>query len=263
MKYVKHVGKTKNIGRRIIVITPRIPGKEDHALIVDTDSLRDAYLNSLMDAVESPEAQAADDLGTALLRLPSPETGVTWLVSLHKENLMFPEPIDNIIMVPSAGNPIDLKYVIQLMEGKDYDEVMKDKEESYNSLHSLPEVMRSQDIADKEVTALNLITEANRFKLEAERKLEQAYKLAPQLRVSIDDVRKNEYEEGEINEPSNVEDGVIEDANEEIIEIKPKFNDDYFMKNLEIEEVKPKVEVVKEKVTRKSPARKSRGRPKK
>lgn len=264
MKYVKHVGKTKNLGRRLIVITPKIPGKETHALIVDTDSLRDAYLNSLMDAVESPEAQASDDLGSALMRMPSPENNVTWLMNLHENNLMFPEPISNIIMLPSPSNPIELKYAIQLMEGKDYNEVMKEKETAENdTLHSLPEVMQSRDLADKEVIAMNLISEANRFKLEAERKLEEAYKLAPQLRASVEDV----YEQVEqISTPENILEEIIEGRNVFSTEIEKnvspekvnehlntfktdtKFNDDYFMQTLDIDEPET-VEIVEKKVT--------------
>lgn len=193
MKFTKHVGKIKNLGRRIIVVTAKIPGKETHALIVDTDSLRDAYLNSLMDAVVSPEAQAADDLGSALMRLPSPENNVTWLMNLHNNNLMFPEPIENIVMYPTPTDPIDLKYAIKLMEGHDYDEVMREKDNvatRSDTLHSYPEVVESRHIADKEVIAMNLISEANRFKMEAEKKLEEAYKIAPQLRPSVTDVEK-------------------------------------------------------------------------
>lgn len=264
MKYVKHVGKTKNLGRRLIVITPKIPGKETHALIVDTDSLRDAYLNSLMDAVESPEAQASDDLGSALMRMPSPENNVTWLMNLHENNLMFPEPISNIIMLPSPSNPIELKYAIQLMEGKDYNEVMKEKETSENdTLHSLPEVMKSRDLADKEVIALNLISEANRFKLEAERKLEEAYKLAPQLRASVEDVSEQVEQ---IRTPENISEEIIEgrsvfsteiekNSNPEKVneylntfETDPKFNNDYFMQTLDIDEPET-VEIVEKKVT--------------
>lgn len=264
MKYVKHVGKTKNLGRRLIVITPKIPGKETHALIVDTDSLRDAYLNSLMDAVESPEAQASDDLGSALMRMPSPENNVTWLMNLHENNLMFPEPISNIIMLPSSSNPIELKYAIQLMEGKDYNEVMKEKETSENdTLHSLPEVMKSRDLADKEVIALNLISEANRFKLEAERKLEEAYKLAPQLRASVEDVSEQVKQ---IRTPENISEEIIEgrsvfsteieknsnpeNVNEYLNTFKtdPKFNNDYFMQTLDIDEPET-VEIVEKKVT--------------
>lgn len=185
MKQIKHVGKIKETGRRIILITSRIPGKEDHALVVDTDSLRDAYLNSLMDVVELPEAQKSNDLGSVLMRIPSPENGVTWLMSLHKNNLLVPTPISSIIMYPTPSDPIELKYAIKLMDGEDFNTVMKEKEEndiSSDTLHSFPDIIKSRDGADKEVIAMNLITEATRFELEAKRKFEEAYKIAPHLR---------------------------------------------------------------------------------
>lgn len=185
---IKHVGKLKVTGRRLIVITSKIPGREDHALIVDTDSLRDTYLNSLMDAVTSREAQEAQDLGTVLARIPSPEQGVSYLKSLHSNNYLTPVPIKDVIMLPNNASPIPLEYVIKLMEGESVQNVMRlmegeeIKKYEDDTLHGFANQQKTEQKANKEAIAFNILAEADRLQKDSDRKREEAYKIAPHLR---------------------------------------------------------------------------------
>lgn len=231
-QHTKHIGKLKNLGRRIIVITAKIPGKETHSLIVDTDSLRDAYLNSLMDVVVSPEAQSVDDLGTALMRIPSPERGVSWLMNLHNNNLMFPEPIDNIIMFPTPNDPISLREEIreEVDDGASdvYEEATRyETNQQPESLHSLSDIVKTNDIANKDAIAMNLISEANRFKMEAERKLEEAYRIAPNLKPAVESQKVYSAKVSPSVSPEKVKEYIesfeidIENTDVEMTAIKP------------------------------------------
>ena len=64
----KHIGKIKSTDKRCVVINSMIPGKEDHALVVDSDALPDKFHDALMTLLESTEGQSAKVLGDLLSR---------------------------------------------------------------------------------------------------------------------------------------------------------------------------------------------------
>jgi hypothetical protein len=50
---MKHVGKMKNNGAKVIIVYRTIPGDSQSALVVGTQGLSDSYHDSLMSLVDS------------------------------------------------------------------------------------------------------------------------------------------------------------------------------------------------------------------
>lgn len=178
MDIKRHIGRLKNTDRRIVVVFLQIPNKEDHALVVDTDSLPDSYHDALMHVVDSIEGQQTPVLANILNRRILPDTGQDIMSSLHVRGFMQAQPISNILMFPRPNMPMPLEDIIKMMkqtpaEAQADIEVVRDRFQEAVSL----------DGAEKnEMRARNLIQQALDLKSEADRKLQQAYDLAPQFR---------------------------------------------------------------------------------
>mgnify|MGYP001204849419 FL=1 len=181
--YYKHIGKCKNSGRRCVVVKNQIPGTSDKALIVDIDSLPDAYQNYLMDLVQSGAAQNTNELGDVLARYASPDSGMTMLMSLHTRQYLCQMAISNILMYPAPNFPIELTKVIDLINGGDIGKAKQDH--SVHTLHGTVDKMKHENIEKNEKIARNLIMEADRLAFEAAKKRDEAYALSPQLNPSI------------------------------------------------------------------------------
>jgi hypothetical protein len=56
-KSLKHVGKVKNTGSKVLVVFRTLPGESNTALVLPTATLPDIYHNSIMELVETDMAQ--------------------------------------------------------------------------------------------------------------------------------------------------------------------------------------------------------------
>ncbi len=101
--------------QRLIVIFMQIPDREDHALIVASDSLPPRFEQALMQVVQSPEGQNAQDLGTVLARRLMPDTNASLLTTLHTAGLLQPVPVDNIVMFPLPNQAYPLRKILESM----------------------------------------------------------------------------------------------------------------------------------------------------
>lgn len=178
MDIKKHVGRLKNTDRRIAVLFMQIPGREDHALVVDTDALPDSYHDALMGVIDSVEGQQSTVLANILGRRILPDTGQDIMNALNARGFLQAQPITNIVMYPRPNMAMPLEDIIRMMrqtpeQAKAEVEAQRDRFQETQSL----------DTREKqEATARNLIQQAQDLQSEAARKLEQAYDLAPQFR---------------------------------------------------------------------------------
>lgn len=101
--------------QRLIVIFMQIPDREDHALVVASDSLPPRFEQALMQVVQSPEGQNAQDLGTVLARRLMPDTNASLLTTLHTAGLLQPIPVDNIVMFPLPNQAYPLRKILESM----------------------------------------------------------------------------------------------------------------------------------------------------
>ena len=82
MVNLKHVGRIKTNGRKVIVAYRTLPGESDAALIIDTASLSDDQHDTIIKLVESPAGQSAYEFAEAMARTNFPD-GSIMLANLH------------------------------------------------------------------------------------------------------------------------------------------------------------------------------------
>ena len=107
MKNLKHVGKIKNTGSKVLVVFRTLPGESNMALVVQTSPLPDQYHNAIIDLVDQDVAQDAWEFGEILFTRPFPD-GRPMLQALQADNRMLKVATDSIIMTPTPNSEIPL-----------------------------------------------------------------------------------------------------------------------------------------------------------
>lgn len=171
---IKHVGK--NGDRKVAVIFKQVPDEEHMALVIYPDLLPGEWDNAIMRAIESPEGQAADDLGDVLHRTLLPN-GNPILESLHKEGMMKKVQTSQIIMTPKPGSTVRLDELNTILNE------MKQGENAVKRLSELDEnagmvdpraqqvqeaAQGAQNVLDDTKLAQDFEQQAARMKTEAE-----------------------------------------------------------------------------------------------
>lgn len=182
MSFKKHVGRLKSTDRRCVVVMTSIPGREDHALIVDTDALPDRFHDALMHLIESHEGQNVMELHTLLSRRILPDFGVDMLNALHNARALQPEPVSNIIMYPAPHSPVPLSLIVEMIQ-KDKENMTPEVQKDLENRHL--ENQKVDATEQEEATARNLLIQAADLEHEAAKKREQAYRIAPTLRPAL------------------------------------------------------------------------------
>jgi len=107
MKTMKHIGKLKNTGTKVLVAFRTVPGESDRALVIHAAQLPDSQHDSIMTLVETDQAQTAFELGEILFTRPFPD-GRPMLRALQSDGRLIKVPTDMVIMTPSIGTEIPL-----------------------------------------------------------------------------------------------------------------------------------------------------------
>jgi len=179
----RHIGKTTNTDRRLVVVFMQIPGREDHALVIDTDALPHRFHDDLMAVVEG-EGQAVANLGDLLGRRVMPYSGENMLATLHANNALQAVPVANVLMLPQPNRPIALPELLKMM-GKSTTESAPPVEEVKTTEYRDNRIVENQAIDrnnEKYQIASNILLEAQMLTEEAARKRESAYEIYPALR---------------------------------------------------------------------------------
>jgi len=181
----KHVGKVKSTDKRCVVVFMQLPDSKGHALIIDVEALQPRYEQILLEVVDSQEGQNENDLASAMARRTVQESGRTVLEEFHVQGLMRKEPIDNIIMMPRPNAPFPLRDILEQL-GK-LDETVAPEAPVVNDhadvkYNAFTNNMNAQDEEKRQAMAMNFLMEADMLIEEANKKREQAYAVAPELR---------------------------------------------------------------------------------
>jgi hypothetical protein len=187
-KNLKHVGKLKNSQRRVIVVFREIPEDEDFCLVVDTDALPDWMHDDMINAVESPGAQASANFYEYAQRSIFTD-GSNMLQTLHNSRRLSRQPTNNVIMTPNSSVKIgldELNTIIREQNGG-APAVNKPEDELELATKTLDKGSRAAKpaanaVADDGAIAQNMLAQAETFAQEAERLREQAYSLDPSLK---------------------------------------------------------------------------------
>lgn len=190
--FKRHIGRIKNTDRRCVVVFMQIPGKENCALIVDTDSLPDYLHESFFKIVESPEAQNSLNLADVLARKASPDSGYDMLNSLHLRNLLQVQHQTNIMMYPRPNAPVELTAIIDMVNKKEKNEEIKREDYNPSPSNRFSEKIESDNRDHQDGIAFSLLREADMLEVEANNKRERAYLHAPHLRPGFKPVDSKE-----------------------------------------------------------------------
>ncbi len=93
--------------RRIIVAYKVLPGDPDNCVVVTTENLETGDHDSLIQLVESPAGQEADDLATVMMRTQLSD-GSNMLARFHTTGKMIKVPTNTIEMIPNQNTTIML-----------------------------------------------------------------------------------------------------------------------------------------------------------
>lgn len=113
MKTIKHIGRMKNTGAKIVVVFRTLPGESNSALILPVNQLQDQYHDALMQLLESDQAQEAFEFGEMMFIRHFPD-GRPMLTAMQQDNRLQKVPTDTVIMTPTvnASVPLDQLNVL-------------------------------------------------------------------------------------------------------------------------------------------------------
>lgn len=111
---MKHVGKMKNNGAKIVIAYRTLPGDPLSALVIGTQSLTDSYHDSLMSLVESDMAQQADELADVMAVRRFPD-GSNMLHFVHASGFLKKVPTNLVLVTPDTKSAVQLDELNQLI----------------------------------------------------------------------------------------------------------------------------------------------------
>jgi hypothetical protein len=114
MQNLKHVGRIKGTGKKVLVAFRTLPGDAYSALVVFTENLPDDYHNGIINLVESPAAQESYEFAEALDRTQFPD-GSRMLPSLHAKGRLIKVDTSQVEMTPVIGTTILLSELNQMI----------------------------------------------------------------------------------------------------------------------------------------------------
>ncbi|NJO62883.1 MAG: hypothetical protein HC836_33080 [Richelia sp. RM2_1_2] len=191
MNMMRHVGKLKQTDTRCVVVMMQIPGKEDHALVVESDSLPEFYHQSIMACLESREGQACEVFGTELGRkqmFVADRGNMSIMQALHEAHFLRPVHIDNIMMTPTPGMAVPLRQILeQLNKAVPGEQYALDPKNDPNTAKFNPHLnnINAHSSQEKLSAAKGIITQAELLERDAAKLREQAYAFAPELRPAL------------------------------------------------------------------------------
>lgn len=182
-KFLKHVGRHDGTGQRLSTVFMQLPDDKDYALVVYSDSLPDRYHDAYMEAIESPEGQATNNLYEVLTRKVFWH-GTPMLETLHKEGHLKKLPTNSIIMTPNSNTNIRLSEILEQMDQINSDTPAPVEEVPASTSSRVDANVEDSKKDENRAIAQNLIIQANLLEQDAIAKREEAYKYDPSLRPS-------------------------------------------------------------------------------
>ena len=188
---MKHVGKMKNNGARIVIAYRTIPGDPLSALVVGTQQLQDSYHDSLMSLVESDAGQQADELADVMAVRRFPD-GSNMLQFVHTNGMMKKVATSAVLVTPDnkTSIPLDeLNNIIATQKGVPLEQLaVKD-----GSNTTIPTIGKPADASandDKGITtsSSDVNGEISLTPTEMRSRADALYKEAAKLRKSADEI---------------------------------------------------------------------------
>ena len=107
MKPLKHIGRMKNTGAKVLVVFRTLPGESNMALVLPVANLSDSYHDSIMTVVETDQAQETFEFGEIMFTRTFPD-GRPMLQALQTDNRLQKVATDLVIMAPTTNDNVQL-----------------------------------------------------------------------------------------------------------------------------------------------------------
>jgi hypothetical protein len=114
MKKLKHIGRMQNTGAKVLVVFRTLPGDSGSALVLPVANLNDSYHDTLMQLVETDQAQSAFEFGEIMHIRHFPD-GRPMLVAMSQDGRLQKVPTDNVVMTPTHNNTVILSELNALI----------------------------------------------------------------------------------------------------------------------------------------------------
>jgi hypothetical protein len=114
MRNLKHIGKMKNTGAKVLVVFRTLPGDSGVALVLPTATLPDQYHDALIQLVDSDQGQDANEFGEIMFIRHFPD-GRPMLLAMQQDNRLQRVPTDTVIMTPAINTSIPLDELNSLV----------------------------------------------------------------------------------------------------------------------------------------------------
>jgi hypothetical protein len=111
---LKHIGRMKNTGAKLLVVFRTLPGESNMALVLPVANLSDSYHDSIMTAVETEQAQDAFEFGEIMFTRTFPD-GRPMLQAMQADNRLQKVPTDLVVMTPNTQDSIELQQLNALI----------------------------------------------------------------------------------------------------------------------------------------------------
>lgn len=107
MKTMKHIGKIKNTGTRVLVVFRTLPGESNQSLVLPVHTLPDQYHDSVMKCVEEDQSQEAFEFGEMMFIRSFPD-GRPMLQAMQQDGRLQKVATDTVIMTPTPSSEVVL-----------------------------------------------------------------------------------------------------------------------------------------------------------
>jgi hypothetical protein len=107
MKPLKHIGRMKNTGAKVLVIFRTLPGESNMALVLPVANLSDSYHDSIMNVVETDQAQETFEFGEIMFTRTFPD-GRPMLQAMQADERLQKVPTDLVVMTPTTNDNVQL-----------------------------------------------------------------------------------------------------------------------------------------------------------
>lgn len=114
MQSLKHVGRIKASGKKVLVAYRTLPGDAYSCLVVPTENMPDEMHNAIINCVESSTAQEAYEFADALDRTQFPN-GSRMLPALHQQGRLIKIGTSEVEMIPTMNASILLSELNQII----------------------------------------------------------------------------------------------------------------------------------------------------
>jgi hypothetical protein len=177
---MKHIGKMKNNNAKVIVVYRTLPGDPYSALVIGSDELGPSYHDALMNLVQDPSGQSANEFADILSVRKFPD-GNGMLVWLHTNGFLKKVPTDLVIMTPAPQTSLrldELNLLIADQRGIDLEDLAIKSGDNSTPIKTIKSV-KEEPKAPVPVTAADLRAKADLLLKEAQELKKQADVLDP------------------------------------------------------------------------------------